>query len=196
MHLAAGQVDERAVVTDASGPADLDAVHRHVEGGRVEGGPGRADGREHPPPVGVVAEDGALEEVVARHRPRDLERVVDADRRAHLDGDVVGGALGVSDELPREVGTHRRQGGRQLVAAHRDPRRPGGEHDDRVVGRHARVGVDPVEGDGRRRAQGRVEVGGIDDGVGGEHDEHRRECRREHARRPWPCRDADHPSPT
>ena len=102
-------------------------------------------------------------------------------RRAHLDGDVVGGALGVGDELPREARAHRRQGRRQLVAAHRHPGRPGGEHDDGVVGRHAGVGVDAVEGDGRRGAQGRVEVGGIDDGVGGEHDEHRRESRREHA---------------
>ena len=56
------------------------------------------------------------------------------------------------------------------------------QYDDGVVGRHARVGVDAVEGDGRCGAQRGVEVDRVDDGVGRQDDEHRRERRREHAR--------------
>ena len=49
--------------------ADVDVV-------RVELGIRRADRREHAAPVGVVAEDRGLEEVVARDRATDLDGVV------------------------------------------------------------------------------------------------------------------------
>ena len=80
----------------SAGAAHPDAVHRHVQGCGLEGGPGRADGGEDAAPVGVVAEDRALEEVVAGDGAGDLEGVVDARGADDLDRDVVGGALRVA----------------------------------------------------------------------------------------------------
>ena len=99
VHLARGEVDEGAVLAHAARAAHLHAVDRDVELVRVEGSPGRAHGGEHAAPVGVVAEDRALEQVVAGDRPGDLEGVGLGRRGPHLDGDVVVGALGVGDEL-------------------------------------------------------------------------------------------------
>ena len=79
-------------------------------GVRVEGGAGRADRGEHPAPVGVVAEDRALEQVVAGDRPGDLEGVGLRRGGAHLDRDVVVGALGVGDELAGQARADLRDG--------------------------------------------------------------------------------------
>ena len=64
-------------------------------------------GDEDAAPVGVGAEDGALEEVVAGDAAGDLERVVHGGGAADLDGDVVVGALGVGDQLAGQVGADR-----------------------------------------------------------------------------------------
>jgi hypothetical protein len=104
--LPAGQVDQGAVLADTPGLADLDAVHGDVERVRVEGSVRGTDGGEDAAPVGVGAEDRALEEVVARDGPTDLEGVVDRCGPADLDGDVVRRALCVGDELTGQVGAH------------------------------------------------------------------------------------------
>ena len=70
---------------------------------------------------------------------------------------------------------------RQVVGADLDARGAGGEQHDGVVGRHAAVGVDPVEGRRRRAPQHGVEVGAVDDGIRRDDDEHRRQRRGEHA---------------
>ena len=148
---------------------------------RVEGRRRRADRGEHAPPVGVVAEDRALEEVVAGHGAGHLERVVLGCRGAHLDGDVVVGALGVGDELAGEVGADLRHGIVELLGAGGDAGGARGEEQHGVVGRHAAVGVDPVEGLRGGGAQGGVERGGLGDGVGRHDDEHRGQGGGEHA---------------
>ncbi len=51
------------------------AVDRDVELVGLERGAGGADGGQDPAPVGVVAEERALEQVVAGDRPADLDRV-------------------------------------------------------------------------------------------------------------------------
>ena len=63
----------RAVLAHAAGAAHLDAVDGDVERGGSKAARGGADGGEDAAPVGVAAEDGALEQVVAgdrRGRPR------------------------------------------------------------------------------------------------------------------------------
>src|SRR5690606_41490455 len=57
----------------------------------------------------------------------------------------------------------------------------GGEQEHGVVGGHAAVGVDPVEGDPGGVAQGAVQALGVEVGVGGEDDEHGGEAGGEHA---------------
>jgi glutamate N-acetyltransferase/amino-acid N-acetyltransferase len=124
-----------AVVTDG----ELDAVLRAATAAtfdRID-----SDGCQHPPPVGVVAEDGALEEVVAGDRAGHLERVRLARGRPHLDGDVVVGTLGIGDELPGQAGADLRDRGRELVGAGGDARRTGREQHHGVVGRLAAVGT-------------------------------------------------------
>ena len=61
-----------------------------------------------------------------------------------------------------------------------DAARAAGQQQHGVVGRHAAVGVDPVEAAAGGRAQHLVEQRGVGDGVGGDDDEHRGERRREH----------------
>src|SRR5699024_195451 len=74
-HVAAPEVDERAVLAHTAPAAHRDAVDRHVELVRLEGGRRRADGREHPPPVGALAADRALEEGAAGDAPGPLAAV-------------------------------------------------------------------------------------------------------------------------
>jgi len=182
VHLAPGQVDERAVRAHSPGAAHLDAVHRHVEQVRVEGGTRRADGGQDPTPVGVVAEDGALEEVVACDGAGNLEGIGLGRSGPHLEGDVVVGALGISDQLAREGGAHLGDGGGQLVGRRGDARGTGRHQQDGVVGGHAPVGIDSVKGGRRRSAEHGIQIETGDIGIRGEDDEHGGQRRREHAR--------------
>ena len=81
---------------------------------RIEGRRGRAHSGEHAAPVGVVAEDSALEEIVAGDGARHLEGVGFGCRRTDLDRDVVLGALGIGDQLSGQRGAHPRDGRREL----------------------------------------------------------------------------------
>ena len=72
-------------------------------------------------------------------------------------------------------------GGVELGRSGATPDAPLASSDDLVVGRHAAVGVQPIEGDARRGAQRGVERRGVDDGIGRDHDEHGGEARREHS---------------
>ena len=68
------------------------------------------------------------------------------------------GALGVADELPGEVGADAsRTASANSSCAGGDPGGAGGEQQHGVVGGHAAVGVDPVEGGAGGGAQRRVE---------------------------------------
>ena len=111
----------------------------------------------------------------------DLDGVVLVGRSEHRDRDLVVGALGVGEQLHRQVGAGAGQRVGQVGQGRRDPAGAAGQDGHRVVGGHAPVGVEPVEADPGRRAQRGVEVGGVDHGVGGEDDEHRGELGREHA---------------
>jgi hypothetical protein len=91
------------------------------------------------------------------------------------------GALGVGHELSGERRADLGHGIREVVAADLHARGARGEQHDGVVGRHAAVGVDPVEGGRGRAAQHVIEVGPVDDGVGGDHHEHGGQRGREHA---------------
>ena len=85
------------------------------------------------------------------------------------------------EQLHREVGARLGERLGEVRQRRRDPAGAAGQHGHGVVGRHAAVGVEPVEADPGRGAQRGVEVGGRDDGVGGEHDQHRGQRGREHA---------------
>ncbi len=161
----------------------LDAVDGDVEVVGVEGGRGRADGGQHPAPVGVVAEQRALEQVVPRDRPADLDRVVLGGGAADVDGDLLGGAFGVGEQLPARG---RRRPGRGRLAqvggigrrrrTRRTPAGPpcrwwtcsrrsrGGRRSGRVASRSA---VSSVARVGHR--------------VGGEHAQHGGQAGRQHA---------------
>ncbi len=102
-------------------------------------------------------------------------------RTLHGDGDLVVGALGVGEQLHGQVGAGAGEGVGEVGQGRRDAGRAAGQEGDGVVGRHAAVGVEPVEADPGRGAQGGVEVLGARDGVGGEDDEHRGQLRGEHA---------------
>ena len=108
--------------------------------------------------------------------------VVVAGRADDLDRDGLGRALGVGEELAGQVGADVGDGAGELVFGRGDPGRAAGEQQDRVVGGHAAVGVDPVEGQLGGTPQHPVEGGGVGLGVGGDHAEHRGEGRGEHAR--------------
>ena len=139
-------------------PADPHAVDRDVDLVRLERGRRRADRGEDPAPVGVVAEERGLDQVVAGDRPADLDRVVLAGRAGDLDRDVLRGALGVGEQLRGQVaadGGDRRRSAPPAVGS--IPDGAAGQQQHRVVGRHAAVGVDPVERDPGRRPQRLVE---------------------------------------
>src|SRR5690606_27514987 len=138
----------------------------------VERGVGGADRGEDPPPVGVVAEQRGLDQVVAGHGPADRDRVVLAGGAGDLDRHPLGGALGVGQQLAGEVpaGGGERVG--ELPGGGRGAGGAAGEHQHGVVGGHAAVGVETVEADPYRLAQRGVERGRVGDRVGGEHGEH------------------------
>src|SRR5882757_10306863 len=94
VHSSAGQVDELARVAGRALAADGDAVDGDVQVVRVEGSARRTDGGEDASPVGVVAEQRALEQVVPGDGSSDLDCVVVVRGAADLDRDLLGGALG------------------------------------------------------------------------------------------------------
>ena len=87
------QIHQGPILPEAARASDLNPIHDDIQRGRVENGRSGADGGEHPAPVGVVAEDRTLEEIVAGNRPGDLEDIIFARRRADLDLDVVEGVI-------------------------------------------------------------------------------------------------------
>ena len=102
--LAAGEVDALARVADRAAAADRDAVDRDVDLVGLERGVGGADRGEHPAPVGVVAEQRRLEQVVAGAGAAGVEARPDGGGVAHRDRDVLGRALGVGEQLHGQVG--------------------------------------------------------------------------------------------
>src|SRR5690606_18684882 len=177
-------VDLGAVAVGAAAAAHLHAVDGDGEVLDGEGGDGlghAAGRRDDPAPVGVVAEDRGLDQVgagdLAGHGLGGVLGGGGADHDVH----VVAGALGVGDELAGEVRADRAHRLGELLDAQGHAARAGGQQDDGVVGGHAGVGVDAVEGGARRAAQRLLGGGGVDVGVGGEDDEHGRQLRGEHA---------------
>src|SRR6185312_16614987 len=73
-------------------------------------------------------------------------------------------------------------GGGELRGARGDAGGAGGQEQDGVVGGGAAVDVEPVERLADGRAQRRVARGGVGNGIGREHDEHRHHVRGDHAR--------------
>ena len=117
----AGQVDLGPVLGRGAVPADPDAVESDREVLRLEGGVGGADRAQDPAPVGVLAVDGALEQVAAGHRPGDRHRVVDRGRA----GDGHRDALASRPRRRRPAaGPGRRRPARPRRAARRRRARP------------------------------------------------------------------------
>ena len=186
VHLAAGEVDQRRGPRPAPPARQTQTPFIATSSvGGVEGGRGGADRGEHPAPVGVVAEDRALEQVAAGDAAGDLDGVVlGRPRRRTVDRDVVVGALGVGEQLQGEVGADlRSRASVKSAGAGVTPRgaaRPAATTVslvDMQPSESSRSKRDP----GRRRAAPCRASAGVDDGVGGEHDEHRGQRRREHA---------------
>ena len=147
------------------------------------------DLREHPAPVGVVAEHRGLEQVGAGHGPGDRERGVLRLGAHHGDRDVVRGALGVGDQGAGELAADLRERGGE---ARRGPGSRGWRPRPCSV-TVSEVDMQPSESTrsnvcARRGAQRGVGGLGVDDGVGRDDAEHRGQAGGEHARRPWPCR--------
>ena len=142
---------------------------------------GRPDRGEHASPVRVVAEQGALEQVVAGDAASDLDGVVLVGGADDLDAHLLGGALGVGEQLCGQVCGDVVQRGGEIGGVGRDAGCAAAQQQHGVVGRHAAVGVDAVERAPGRRPQRLVGGERVDHGVGGEHAQHRREARREHA---------------
>ncbi len=166
------------------------AVDRDVEGVRLEGGARWCPtGGQDPTPVGVLAVDGALEQVAAGQRPSDLDarRPRWPRRSTSMRTSLLAPSASPTSWRARSAQT----AVTAAVSCWRRGLRAGGaarQQQHRVVGGHAAVGVDPVEGHAGRRPQGGVEVRGVGHGVGGDDDEHRGQRRARACRRPWPCR--------
>ena len=122
----------------------------------LERGVGGADRGQHPAPVGVVAEQRGLEQVVAGARPADVDRVVLAGGVRTVDRDVLGRRPRRRPAAAREVGGRGGDRGGELLGGRGDAGGAAGQQQHGVVGGHAAVGVDPVEGHAGRRPQRRV----------------------------------------
>ena len=79
------------------------------------------------PQLRVVAEQRALEQVVACDRPAHLDRVVLGGSADDLDGDLLGRAFGVGDQLRGELRADSVDGGGELGAIGLDTRCPTGQ---------------------------------------------------------------------
>ena len=175
------QVHLGPVVAGAAVAADPDAVDGDAEALRLEGRVRGAHRGEHPSPVGVLPRDGALEQVRAGHGPAGGDRVLLAGRADHLNRDELAGPLGVGLQLAGQVGADLGQHRGELAGVRSGSRGPAGQQQHGVVGGHAAVGVQPVEGHPGCLAQAAVQVGRAQVGVGGEHAQHGGQARGEHA---------------
>ena len=125
---------------------------------RLERRGGGADRGEDPAPVRVVAEQRGLDQVVAGDRPADLDRVVLARprRRTSMAISLVAPSASASSCWARSwqaaVTAAVSSAGVGSIAG-----RAAGQQQHGVVGGHAAVGVEPVEGDPGGRAQRRVQ---------------------------------------
>src|SRR3954469_4625123 len=168
-NLPVGQVDLGPVVAGGTAPAHGDTVDAHVDPVGVEPGGGGTDGAEDPAPVRVVAEERALDQVVAGDGAADLDRLVLGVGAGHLDRDVLGGALGVGEQLPGQVVAGGGHHPGQLLGRRLDSRRTAGQQQHGVVGGQTTIGVEPLEGDPAGGPQRLVEGGGVGHRVGRDH---------------------------
>ncbi len=93
------EIDQLARIADAAAHADLDAVERDVKLVRFESCIGGADGRQNSAPVGISAEHGTLEQIVAGHGAGHGHRLALAGRTGDGDGDLVGRTFTVCEQL-------------------------------------------------------------------------------------------------
>ena len=101
------------------------------------------------PQLGSLPNSAVLSRLLrAQARPA-VSASCDGGRVADGDRDVLGRALGVGEQLHRQVGAGGGERLGELLGVGRHPARAVGQHDHRVVGRQAAVGVDPLEADGR-----------------------------------------------
>ena len=89
-------------------------------------------------------------------------------------------AFGIRGQLPRQIRTYLRECWEEAIVGH-NPTRATGQHNDRVVGRHAPVGVHPIERGRHGLAQRSIQLLRTDDDVGRDHREHRRHPGSQHA---------------
>ena len=108
------------------------------------------------PQFGVLAVDGALEEVAARDAAGRLDGVVlgRAPRSTSMRMSLLAPSASWT-QLQGQVGAHLADGCRQDAGRRCDAGGAARQQQHGVVGGHAAVGVDPVEGDARRGAQSR-----------------------------------------
>ena len=181
---------------------------------RLEHRLGGADGGSTRPQLGSLPNSAHLSRLLrAIERPTSTASSSLAAPTTSI-RDLLGGALGVGDQLARRGRRRRCAAPRRIRGTSGDaPGRAAGQHDHRVVGGHAAVGVDPVEGDPRPpRAAPRPARCASTAASVVMHAQHRRQARREHAgalghaadrpavgraRRPaWPwCRSCGSPRP-
>ena len=149
----AGQVDLGAVLGRGAVAADPDAVERDRELLGLEGGVGGADRGQHPAPVGVLAVDGALEQVAAGHRPADRHGVgLAVAARATSTAMLLVAPSASSTSCRARSAQTGSTAASSASSPGVDAGRAGGQQQHGVVGGHAAVGVDPVEGRARSPA--------------------------------------------
>ena len=130
---------------------DLADLHRDVI--RIETRARATGGREDPPPVGIAAMKRSLDELRARDRPSDLDRVRVGPGAVDLDPDQVLRPLSVRDDLLRERFEHlgersdEASPGRALLVDRATGGCARGERIDRVVGAGVAVDRRAIEGD-------------------------------------------------
>src|SRR6185437_7736128 len=88
-HYAPGEIDPIPWLPRRARPTHLDTVDAHIEPVWLERRRSRADCRQDPAPVWIVAEQRALEQVVSRDGSTDLGRVVLRGRAANHNGDML-----------------------------------------------------------------------------------------------------------
>src|SRR6185312_393160 len=103
MHLAPAHVHKMSWLADGSIAAYLHAVEGDVNAFRFKVRGCCADGRQYPPPIGILPEDSALEEIAASDRSAHLDCILLRGRMLHLDGNRVGRSLRVDEQLHGKV---------------------------------------------------------------------------------------------
>lgn len=99
----------------------------------------------------------------------------------NIDANVLAGSLGIVDELLGEIGADGYDSIGQRICARRHTGCTTGHDENGVIGGHAAVGIDAIEGHAGGLAQDSVEGRRIGAGISGEDDEHRRESRSQHS---------------